>query len=134
MGKIEDAMQTQVTTHARPRPHASFVMPPPSLNGGLYTGQPFAEGAPWRNFPALPDSGFLLNTALQSAHPPPGAQYHVPGGGLRPGNNTPVLPRQMLASGRVQDLNLYCAPDWDGQDMTRDNAGFAGHHYIRAGE
>jgi hypothetical protein len=91
---------------------ASFVLPPPpTLNGGLYTGQPFAPDAPWRNFPVTPDAGYYnfanlatLPTAL------PIAQHHVPGGGLRPGNNTPLLPPD-FASSRIQELNAVCIPD-----------------------
>lgn len=65
-------------------------LPGPSLNGGLYTGEPFAKGAPWANVPNAPDAGFLTHVALRTANPPPGAtvQYVV---GLRPGNNASMM-------------------------------------------
>ncbi len=106
-------------------------LPPASLNGGRYTGEPFEKDAPWRNFPALPDAGYLNVVALRSANPPPGAKYHFPGGGLRPGNNTPVLPVEMTASGhRVKGLNLVCVPeDKSGRDDNH-NWGFRGYSYL----
>lgn len=61
--------------------------PKPDLNGGLYTGTPFSPDAPWRNFPAVPDTAFLTHYNLRSARPPPGALFQYPGGGYRPGNN-----------------------------------------------
>ena len=52
----------------------SYVaVPKPSLNGGLYTGEAFAPGAAYRNFPAPPDSVSLITNNLSSANPPPGA-------------------------------------------------------------
>jgi hypothetical protein len=103
-------------------------IPPPPLNGGLYTGEPFA--GPWRNHPALPDAGYLNHVFLQTAFPPPGAQHHVPGGGLRPGNNTPWLPRGSVAT-RQNELNVVCVPDDQQQRRRdRDNQGFAGHYYL----
>lgn len=90
--------------------HPPFVPPPaPTLNGGLYTGEPFARGAPWGNVPVTPDSGYMMFVALRSANPPPGAEFHVPGGGLRPGNNTPLLPEAWLASGRDAATGVLCA-------------------------
>ena len=60
--------------------------PPPSLNGGWYTGAPFVEGAPWRNVPVMPDVSYMIHTNLLSANPPPGATQQYPGS-FRPGNN-----------------------------------------------
>lgn len=43
-------------------PYASFVpgtLPPRKLNGGLYTGEPFAGD--WGNVPVVPDSGDIVN-------------------------------------------------------------------------
>jgi hypothetical protein len=105
-------------------------VPPPTLNGGLYTGKPFSPNAPWRNFPATPDAGFMTFVNLASAHPPPNARYHVPGGGLRVGNSTPNLPEEYVRSFRP-DLNMICVPaDARGSDLTRDNFGFAGFYYL----
>lgn len=66
---------------------SSFVPPPPrALNGGLYTGEPFAKGAPWANVPVIPDVDYMTNVNLRSANPPPGALFQYPGN-TRPGNN-----------------------------------------------
>jgi len=66
-------------------------LPKPSLNGGLYTGEPFQKGAPWGNVPVVPDTGYMIHYNLKSANPPPGAEYQYPTG-FRPGNNNPILP------------------------------------------
>ncbi len=71
--------------------HASYVSAPkPSLNGGLYTGEPFHPNAEYRNFPNQPDAVHLHTVALNSANPPPGAQQQFPDA-FRPGNNMPVV-------------------------------------------
>ena len=66
-------------------------IPPPPLNGGLYTGQPFMKGAPWANIPYIPDSDFMTNQALRSANPPNDALYQYQGT-VRPGNNFQTMP------------------------------------------
>ncbi len=66
-------------------------IPPPSLNGGLYTGEPFKEGAPYANIPIIPDGGYMTHFALRSANPPTQALYQY-NDNYRPGNNTPVMP------------------------------------------
>lgn len=88
--------------------------PPPSLNGGLYSGKPFDTDSPWRNFPAEPEAGFYMNAVLPRAWggTAPGAQHHLPGGGFRPGNNTPMLPEDVVrGASRFPGLSLVCAPD-----------------------
>lgn len=62
-------------------------LPDPSLNGGLFSGEPFQKGAGWANVPIVPDSGYMIHYALESAGAPPGAKFQYPGGGKRPGNN-----------------------------------------------
>lgn len=62
--------------------------PKPSLNGGLYTGEPFEETELHRNFPVQPDSVNYHINNLKSANPPPGALYQFPDT-IRPGNNLP---------------------------------------------
>lgn len=62
--------------------------PKPSLNGGLYTGEPFEETGLHRNFPVQPDSVNYHITNLKSANPPPGAMHQFPDT-IRPGNNLP---------------------------------------------
>ena len=116
----------------------THAIPPPVLNGGLYTGTPFFAGAPWRNFPALPDAGYMTFVNLMSAAPPPNARYHFAGGSLRPGNNTPQLPAQYVNTHRP-DTNMLCVPaetDGHGHDHDHDhdhdheNRGFVGHYYL----
>eukprot|EP00877_Chromochloris_zofingiensis_P001655 jgi/Chrzof1/11490/UNPLg00422.t1 len=66
--------------------------PPPQLNGGLYTGQPFKADAPYRNYPVSPDVGTMIHDNLRSAEPPAEALMHYPSGGHRPGNYPSALP------------------------------------------
>ncbi len=61
------------------------TIPERSINGGLYTGQKFIEGAPWANVPVEPDV-VPLSKNLQSANPPPRAAPMLPSY-TRPGNN-----------------------------------------------
>lgn len=90
----------------------SPVLPPKAqLNAGLYTGQPFAHGAPWAAVPVVPDAGYMMSVTLLTAKPAPGGEHHYPGGGLRPGNNTPMLPRDVLQHGRARSINTVCMPD-----------------------
>ena len=108
--------------------------PPPSLNGGLYTGAPFAEGAPWRNFPVAPDAGYYNFGSLREvASAPTSARYMMPGGGLRPGNNTPLLPSD-FANSRIVNLNAICIPPGafvpSTADPMEDNRGFRGMAYL----
>lgn len=64
-----------------------YTPPPPrALNGGLYTGEKFLEGAPWGNVPVIPDVDYMTNVNLRSANPPPRALFQYPGN-TRPGNN-----------------------------------------------
>ena len=65
-------------------PYAAFVpgtIPPRKLNGGLYTGEPFAGD--WGNVPIVPDSGVILNRQEFLA-------YDQPVSWDRAGNNAPV--------------------------------------------
>jgi|UniRef100_A0A6C0BRD6 hypothetical protein len=65
-------------------------LPPPlaSLNGGLYTGEPFDDNDTYKNYPNKADSVFLHSVALKSANPPPSAVNQYPDS-FRPGNNIP---------------------------------------------
>ncbi len=84
----------------------SYVPPPPrSLNGGLYTGQPFIQGAPWANIPVIPDAGYMTHINLRSARPPEDALYQH-GGGIRPGNNYQTMPGVKKVS---DAYNLWCS-------------------------
>lgn len=63
-------------------------IPPRQVNGGLYTGEPFKENAPWGNRPIIPEAHIMVSN-LASQHP--GAQDMIPGT-TRLGNNTQVFP------------------------------------------
>lgn len=103
---------------------ATYQRPPePSLNGGLYSGKPFNETDAWRNFPATPDSGYYnFNVLMPSSDTPARAYYSLPGGGLRPGNNTPFIPPNFAAS-RITALNMFAVP------RVQPRAGQGAHHH-----
>lgn len=85
--------------------YAKLNIPPPSLNGGLYTGEPFRQGAGHANIPIIPDAGFMTHYALRSANPPEEALYQYPAS-IRPGNNTPIMPGvNKYADGKY---GIYC--------------------------
>lgn len=75
-----------MTNYAKLDEPAHVPPPPRSLNGGLFTGEPFAKDAPWGNVPVIPDVDYMTNVNLRSANPPPGAVFQYPGN-MRPGNN-----------------------------------------------
>jgi hypothetical protein len=83
-----EAFDSSISSYL-PYDFTRYVPPPsPSLNGGLYTGEPFKTNAPYRNFPNKADGVFLKTHALASAHPPPGASSQFSASELlRPGNN-----------------------------------------------
>ena len=82
-------------------------IPARSLNGGLYTGEPFKANAPWANVPVVPDAAYMIHYNLRSANPPPEALLHYPGT-VRPGNNEPVYD----GITRLGGVNQNCAaPD-----------------------
>lgn len=83
------------------------ILPPRELNGGLYTGQPFAPDAAWRNFPALPDAGYMVHVNLRSADPPEEARYQFPGA-MRAGNNSTVMYGTQHYTPETRDM--LCAP------------------------
>jgi hypothetical protein len=86
----------------------SYVaVPKPSLNGGLYTGEAFAPGAAYRNFPAPPDSVSLITNNLSSANPPPGAQQQFPDV-FRPGNNLPIVNEKMKLNKYGDKYAIMC--------------------------
>lgn len=66
--------------------------PPRRLNGGLYTGEPFAAGAPWANVPVAPEVGALAahlaaTRDASGAPAPDGPAQAAAIGYARPGNN-----------------------------------------------
>ncbi len=86
-------------------------LPPPAHNGGLYTGEPFEEGASWRNFPVRPEAVNVIYNNLRNMNvPPEEALYYFPGGGIRPGNNMPELPLEYVNTLRFSKTNAMCIP------------------------
>lgn len=84
----------------------SYTPPPkPKLNGGLYTGEPFREGAPWGNVPVVADIDYMIHYNLRSANPPIQALYQYPGT-IRPGNNF----QAMTGLGTPEGYNFGCTP------------------------
>ena len=61
-------------------------IPPPQLNGGLYSGKACTKDAPWCNVYIRPSVAGMTE-ALKTANGPPNSryQYHW---NVRPGNNT----------------------------------------------
>lgn len=90
-----------------------YVPPPPrELNGGLFTGEPFLEGAPWANVPVIPDVDYMTNVNLRSANPPVQALFQYPGN-TRPGNNfqeNTGLQRYQGSRGFTPAYNFSCIP------------------------
>ena len=87
------------------------------MNGGLYTGTPFEPDAPWRNYPIQPDAGVYAFNGLRGIAPD-AALHMLPGGGLRIGNNTPLL-SQAYAASRLPHLTAVCVPpsEYAGQQQ-----------------
>lgn len=110
-----------------------FVPPPqPSLNGGLYTGEPFAPSAPWGTVPVVPDAGYMIHYNLRSANPPLGAIYQYPGS-IRPGNNyTPMYGITKLPD---KPFDMYCIADNEPKVLSaaqqnKNNTRFVKYHYL----
>ena len=107
-------MQNVTTLEDTERESLPFVPPPPrALNGGLYTGERFLEGAPWANVPVVPDVDYMTNINLRSANPPPQALYQYPGN-TRPGNNyqqnTGLTPYKGIGDFAERPYNFSCLP------------------------
>jgi hypothetical protein len=77
--------------------------PEPSKNGGLYTGEAFAEGATYGDVKVIPDAFYMNNVTLASANPPPGAMQQAVHQS-RPGNN------QQHVSNYDTYRSIYCQP------------------------
>lgn len=81
-----------------------YVQPPqPSLNGGLYTGEPFKMGAAYANVPVTPDASYIIHENLKTADPPPGATFQYPSG-HRPGNNFHIMNGVSTSKGQYQNF------------------------------
>ena len=87
-------------------------VPPPSLNGGLYTGEPFKKDAPYRNFPVLPDASVYLQENLSNGtNAPNAAKFMYPA--TRVGNSYvdwKGLKKYSGTSTNWGPYNMYCAP------------------------
>jgi hypothetical protein len=84
----------------------TYVKPPePKLNGGLYTGEPFAKDAPWANVPVIADIDYMTHYNLRSANPPIEALFQYPGT-VRPGNNF----QNMTGLAKPSGYDFLCTP------------------------
>ena len=87
-------------------------VPEPKLNGGLFTGEPFAENAPWATVPVRPSTAYMTNVNLRSANPPIQALFQMQAG-FRPGNNTDdTMPgiRAYTGTDNFGPFNFACIP------------------------
>lgn len=87
-------------------------VPPPALNGGLFTGEKFMNGAPWANVQVRPTSAFMNNMTLRSANPPIQALFQLQAG-YRPGNNSDdSMPGVLAFTGdkKFGPFNFPCLP------------------------
>lgn len=87
-------------------------IPPPALNGGLYTGQHFVKDAPWATVPVRPTSAFMTHMNLRSANPPVHALFQLQAG-YRPGNNSDdPMPGVVRFKGdqNFGPFNFMCTP------------------------
>jgi hypothetical protein len=94
------------------QPYPSYVpAPPPSKNGGLYTGPEPPKSAPWAAIPVTPDADYMIHENLKSANPPAGALFQYPGN-IRPGNNFQAFPglTPFLGNKSFGPFNFMCAP------------------------
>lgn len=91
--------------------HSSI--PERSLNGGLYTGEPFEANAPWANVPVIPDGVYMTHFNLRSANPPKDALFQYVGTN-RPGNN------DLLMHGIRESKGPYNLHVIEGDDKIND--------------
>lgn len=87
--------------------------PKPSLNGGLYTGEPFRQGAEWANIPVTPDATVYINKNLRNGNnPPPTADIQFPS--TRQGNSYVDWPNVSQYQGTEKNWgpykNIFCTP------------------------
>jgi len=77
----------------------------PSHNAGLYSGEPFKDGAPWAPVPIVPDSGYHVHVNLRASYPylPAEAYFQYPGD-TRLGNNYSVKPGVRPQGPRQSDV------------------------------
>jgi hypothetical protein len=87
-------------------------VPKPSLNGGLYTGEPFHPNAPYGNIHIDPDvTEYMYNNLRRGNKPPPNARLQYPA--TRSGNSYVEwrgLSRYEGTNVNWGPHNIYCAP------------------------
>ena len=95
-------------------------IPPRTVNGGLYTGEPFAAGAQYANVPIVPDAGVMLRDGLHIGNsPPPGANMQYVSW-QRPGNSSPQTPG-LVRDEWTQLMFAPCQPtSWSGDGPQTD--------------
>lgn len=92
--------------------NAFSPIPKPSLNGGLYTGEPYLKNAPWANVPVVPCAAYMNHINLRSANPPPNALFQMQPN-VRPGNSTdPQIPgvTRFVGDSNFGPFNFTCVP------------------------
>jgi hypothetical protein len=85
-------------------------VPPPTLNGGLYTGEPFDKDGLHRNFPQKPDTTEMLQSYLPLDAPMKARFMYPP---TRQGNSFVEWRGLKKYTGTQTNhgvFNLYCAP------------------------
>jgi hypothetical protein len=89
-------------------------MPPPkpSLNGGLYSGEPFKDNAPWANIPVVPEATYMIHENLKRGNdvvPYSTVQYPA----TRKGNSFVEWKGIQKYEGSAVNYgpyNIYCTP------------------------
>jgi len=87
-------------------------VPKPTLNGGLYTGEPFDSNAPYGYIHVDPDATeYMYNNLRRGHNPPPNARLQYPG--TRSGNS--YVEWRGLSRYEGTNVNwgphhIYCAP------------------------
>jgi hypothetical protein len=88
-------------------------IPPPSVNGGLYTGEPFIKDSPWANVKVKPTWAYMTNQNLRSSSIVPiGALFQMPVN-YRPGNNSDdLIPGigDFIGNEKFGPFNFKCTP------------------------
>ncbi len=102
-----NTINTTNTTNVAQNNHANI--PPFKLNGGLYTGTPFEQNAPWANVPIRPSSAYMTHYGLtlknKYDNQTPSMSFYQMTPGYRPGNNT-----DDTITGLVSCDGLSCVP------------------------
>ena len=84
--------------------------PPPSLNGGLYSGEPFEKNAPWANIPVTPDTTVYINESIKRGNNvTPGSSTQYPA--TRQGNSYVEWKDLQKYNGTAINsgpFNIYC--------------------------